>query len=128
MQIVSALFSEGFDVRAVPGPSTRIDLTGVYFSTVAPSPVPVTVSPHLIVFMRCPADEAGTGVLEVEFYRADERLVRNVQPVTIDPGRFGYRLVRAELTFDEYSTVEARCRVDDGPLTVVPLTLLPPLP
>ena len=29
MQIVSALFVEGFDFRMVDGPSTRIDLTGV---------------------------------------------------------------------------------------------------
>jgi hypothetical protein len=30
------------------------------------------------------------------------------------------------LTFDDYGTVEAHCRIDLGPVTVVPFTLLPP--
>ncbi len=47
MDILAALFIEGIDLRQVEGPSTRIDLTGVQFSAVAPSPVPVTVEPHL---------------------------------------------------------------------------------
>jgi len=33
----------------------------------------------------------------------------------------------AELAFDDYDTVEAHCRVDLGPVTVVPYTLLPPV-
>ena len=32
MDIVSALFVENMDMRQVPGPATRIDLTGVMFS------------------------------------------------------------------------------------------------
>jgi len=43
------------------------------------------------------------------------------------PGKFNYRLVRAELEFPEYDTVEAHCRLDLGPATVVPFTLLPPV-
>jgi hypothetical protein len=35
--------------------------------------------------------------------------------------------VRAELTWDDYGTVEAHCRIGTGPATVVPLTLLPPV-
>ena len=35
--------------------------------------------------------------------------------------------VRGELTYPEYSTIEAHCRIDNGPPTVVPLTLLPPV-
>ena len=51
VQIVSALFVENFNIRQAPGPSTRIDLTGVMFSMVAPSPPPVTVTPHLIALI-----------------------------------------------------------------------------
>ena len=66
-------------------------------------------------------------MLEVRFLRDGEQVARNAQPVTVEPGRFGYRLVRAELTFEGYDTVEAHCRVDQGTETVVPLTLLPPV-
>ncbi len=40
MQIVSALFVENFELRQAPGPSTRIDMTGVMFSQAAPSRSP----------------------------------------------------------------------------------------
>jgi hypothetical protein len=35
-------------------------------------------------------------------------------------------LVRAELSFDEPGTVEAHCRIDQGPATIVPYALLAP--
>jgi hypothetical protein len=132
MQIVSALFVEEIDVRPVPGPSTRIDLTGVQFSAPAPTPAPVTVAPHLVVIVRCPADEPGTGALEVVYRRTDaaaddEPVARNVQPLQVDPGKFNYRLVRAELEYVDYGTIEAQCRIDMGPVTIVPYTLLPPV-
>ena len=126
MQIVAAVFIEGIDIRQVAGPSTRIDLTGVHFSAAAPSPVPVTVDPHLVVLVRCGAEESGTGALEVVYRRGDEQLARNVQPLEVEPGKFSYRLVRGELEFDDYGMVEAHCSVDRGPTTVVPFTLLPP--
>ncbi len=126
MDIVAALFTESFDMRQVAGPSTRLDLTGVYFSMAAPSPVPVTIEPHLVVLVRCPPDDSGSAALETVYYRDGEQVARNAQPVTVEPGRFGYRLVRAELTFEEYGTVEAHVRLDQGHTTVVPLTLLPP--
>jgi hypothetical protein len=50
-----------------------------------------------------------------------------VQPLQVEPGKFNYRLVRAELMFEEYGTIEAHCRVDLGPVTIVPFTLLPPV-
>jgi hypothetical protein len=53
-------------------------------------------------------------------------VARNVQPLQVEPGKFGYRLVRAELTWESYGTIRAHCRLDEGPETVVPLTLLPP--
>jgi len=126
MDIVSALFVESFNLRQAPGPSTRIDMTGVFFSMAAPSPVPVTIEPHLVVLIRCRADEAGSGVLEAAFHRGDDEIARNVNPFTVEPGKFTYRLVRAELEFPEYGLVEASVRIDRGPWLVVPLTLLPP--
>ena len=127
MDILAALFIDGIDLRQVPGPSTRIDLTGIQFSAPAPAPVPVTLEPHLCVIVRCPPDARGTGALEVVYRRGEEQLARNVQPLEVEPGKFNYRLVRAELAFEEYGTVEAHCRVDLGPVTVVPFTLLPPV-
>jgi hypothetical protein len=127
MDIISALFIENIDLRQVEGPSTRIDLTGIRFSMAAPAPVPVTVEPHLCVIVRCPSDHRGTGALEVVYLRDGEQIARNVQPLQVEPGRFNYRLVRAELEFSDYDTVEAHCRIDLGPVTVVPLTLLPPV-
>lgn len=127
MDIVSALFCENINLRQVPGPSTRIDLSGIMFSLAAPSPVPVTIGPHLIVFIRCRPDEPGNGVLEVVFRDGEgKEVARNASPFTVEPGKFTYRLVRGELTYDDYGTIEAHCRVGQGPSTVVPLTLLPP--
>jgi hypothetical protein len=126
MEIVAAVFIENIDLRPAPGPSTRIDLTGVHFSLAAPSPVPVTVEPHLVVLVRCGPDEKGTGALETVYRRDGEQVARNVQPLEVEPGKFAYRLVRAELAFEDYGTVEAEVRIDLGPATTVPFTLLPP--
>ena len=129
MDIVSALFAENIDLRPVPGPSTRIDLTGIMFSLAAPSAPPVTVTPHLIVLVRCRPDEPGNAILEVVFRdEAGEQVARNVSPFNVEPGKFTYRLVRGELEFAALGTIEAHCRIlPEGPVTVVPLTLLPPL-
>ena len=54
-----ALFVENFNMREAAGPSTRIDLTGVFFSMAAPSPAPVTIEPHLVALISCPPDETG---------------------------------------------------------------------
>jgi hypothetical protein len=126
MDIVSALFVESFNMRPAPGPSTRIDITGAFFSMAAPTPVPVTLEPHLLVLVRCGPDEPGEGILEVVFMRGDEQVARNVSPFTVEPGKFTYRLVRAELEFTDYGTVDAHCRLGQGQTTIVPLTLLPP--
>jgi hypothetical protein len=77
------------------------------------------------VLVRCAHDEAGTGVLEVIFRRDGDQVARNVQPLQVEPGMFTYRLVRAEVDFADYGTVEAHCRVDQGHATVVPYTLVP---
>jgi hypothetical protein len=128
MQIVAALHIEGIDLRQPsPGGPSQIDLTGVHFTLVATAPPPITVTPHLVVIVRCPPDHDGSGVLEVIYRRpgSDEPVARNVQPLQIDPGRFGYRLVRAELEFTDYETLEAHCRLSGGQATIVPLSLVP---
>jgi hypothetical protein len=125
MNIVAALFVESIDLRPTfEGGPTLIDLAGVHFSAVPPSPPPVTMAPHLVVLIRCPPDEAGNGVLEVVFRRDGEQVARNIQPFQVEPGKFTYRLVRAEVDFADYGTVEAQCRVGTGHITTVPYTLI----
>lgn len=126
MTIVAAVFIENIELRPAPGPSTRIDLTGVHFSMAAPQAAPVTVEPHLVVLVHCPPDAKGDGALETVYSRDGEQIARNVQPLVVEPGKFAYRLVRAELEFADYGTVEAAVRIDHGPITTVPYTLLPP--
>ncbi|HEX3394945.1 MAG TPA: hypothetical protein VHS52_10485 [Acidimicrobiales bacterium] len=131
MDILAAVFVEGIEQRQVPGPSTRIDLTGIMFSLVAPSPPPISLSPHLVVLVRCPPDERGPATLEVEFFDgAGVQVARSVQPVNVEPGRFGRLLVKGDLTYEDYGTIEAHCRIVAGGTeqpsgVVVPLTLLP---
>ena len=97
----------------------------MHFSAAPPEPPPCTVAPHLVVLARCAPDESGSGVLEVIFRRDGDQVARNVQPLQVEPGKFTYRFVRAELDFAEYGTVEAHCRIDQGHATVVPYTLVP---
>ena len=61
MNIIAALFIDSIDTRQVPGPSTRIDLSGIQFSAPAPSEPPFTVEPHLVVIVHCPPDPALDG-------------------------------------------------------------------
>ena len=76
----------------------------------------MTVEPHLVVLVHCPPDEDGPAAPWRSSTRRDgEQIARNVQPLQVEPGKFNYRLVRAELDFADYGTVEAHCRVDDGP-------------
>jgi hypothetical protein len=88
------------------------------------------VQPHLIVLVRSRPTDPGQGTLEVVFTRGTdedgEEVARNVSPFNVEPGKFTYRLVRAELAFKEYGTIEANCRLlPGGPVLTVPLTLLP---
>ncbi|MEM7092897.1 MAG: hypothetical protein AAF567_07835 [Actinomycetota bacterium] len=127
MQILAALFIDEIDVRQVEGPSTRIDLKGIQFSAAAPTPLPLTWAPHLVVIVHAPDDSSGSDVLEVIYRRDGEQIARNVQVLQIEPGKFSYQLVRGEIDFEDYGTVNAECRIGpDGPITSVPYTLLPP--
>jgi len=76
-----------------------------------------------VVFHRAPkpGDEGG----ETGESGEGEQMARNVQPLQLEPGKFTYRLVRAELELDDYGTIEAHCRIGGGPTTVVPYTLVP---
>ncbi|MEZ5216797.1 MAG: hypothetical protein R2705_03695 [Ilumatobacteraceae bacterium] len=82
-----------------------------------------------MALIYCEADEPGQGVFEVVFRKGAsedaEQVARNVSPFTVEPGKFTYRLVRAELLFEEYGQVFAHCRIGTGPWSLVPLTLLP---
>jgi len=133
MHIVAALFVDNFAMRQVEGPSTRIDLTGVFFSQVAPQPVPCTMSPHLVVLIYCPASESGDGILQVVFQPvgvapdATPPMAQNVSPFRVEPGKFTYRLVRAELAVERYGQIIAHCRVGQGPWMAVPFTVLAPV-
>jgi hypothetical protein len=126
MEIVAALFVENIEFRPAPGPSTRIDITGAFFST-AVDAYPARLTPHLVVLVRAPLGASGDGTLEAVFIGADgTEMARNVQAFTVEPGKFGYRLVRPELDFDGPTTVEARCRITEtGSAVTVPLTVLP---
>ncbi|MEY2425819.1 MAG: hypothetical protein QOI61_1391 [Actinomycetota bacterium] len=127
MQILAALFIDTIDFRQAEGPATRIDLGGIQFSFASPDPLPVHLTPHLVVLVSCNVDEPGTAALVATFHdESGAEVARNVQPLQVEPGKFGYRLVRAELTWEVYGTIRAHCRLDDGPETVVPLTLLSP--
>ena len=126
MEIIAALFLEHFEMRQAEGGSARLDLSGVYFSPTAPSEFPATLQPHLMVLVQCPAEHKGLAALEVTFHSGGESLdIRNVQPINVEPGKFGYNLVQATLELSEAMTVEAHCRIDGGPVTKVPLTILP---
>jgi hypothetical protein len=126
MEIVAALFVEAIDFRQVEGPATRIDITGAFFSTTVPA-YPATLTPHLVVLVRAPAGTEGNATLETVFVReSGEEVGRNRQPFFVDPGKFGYRLVKGELDFPGPGTVEARCTiVESGSAVSVPLTALP---
>ncbi len=126
MDIVAALFFEDLDTtQDFAGGPTKLQLGGVHFSAAAPTPPPFTMAPHMIVLVRCPEDEKGQGALEVRFLRDGEQIARNAQALQVEPGKFAYRLVRAELPFDDHGTVEAHVRVDAGPVTIVPYTVVP---
>ncbi len=128
VNILAALFIDGIELRQAPGPSTRIDLTGIQFSAEPPEPYPLMWAPHLVVVVHCPEGESTTAALEVVFLRDGEQIARSVQPLEVESGKFNYRLVRAEMEFEGPGTVEAHCRLDDGPATIVPYTLLPETP
>jgi len=125
VEIVAALFAEGTAFRQVAGPSTRIDITGAFFST-AVEAYPAHLDPHLVVLVRAPEGSDGNATLETVFRRAGEEIGRNRQTFFVEPGKFGCRFVKSELEFPEPGTIEACCSiVDEASSVTVPLTALP---
>ena len=122
MNILSALFIDGIELRQSDG-ATRIDLTGIQFSAPASGPFPFVWAPHLCVIVHNPPDARPDAVLEVRFERDGEQIARNVQPLQVEPGKFNRSLVRAEMEFASPGTVEAHCRLDMGPVIVVPYSI-----
>jgi hypothetical protein len=125
MEIVAALFVEAIDFRQVAGPATRIDITGAFFSTAVPA-YPAQLTPHLVVLVRAPMSTDGNATLDTVFVRDGDEIGRNRQTFFVEPGKFGYRLVKGELDFPGPGTVEAQCTIlESGSVVTVPLTALP---
>jgi hypothetical protein len=127
MQILAALFIDEIDLRQIEGPTTRIDLGGIQFSAAAPTEDEFLWAPHLVVIVRADAGHSGSAVLEAIFTVDGEQVARNVQPLQVDPGKFSYRLVRAEVEVIAPTTVVAHVRLDGGPATLVPFNHLLPV-
>ena len=98
------------------------------FSLAAPSPPPVHHLPPPGGVRALPGRRARrTAPWRCEFLdAAGEEVARNAQPVNVQPGKFGRLLVKGELNYEDYGTIEAHVRLVGGPTVVVPLTLLPP--
>ena len=122
MYIIAAVFVDDISMREVDG-STRIDLTGIQFSSEVEEDFPMIFAPHLAVLIHSDIESPGTGVLEVTYLRDGSQIARNVQPLQIESGMFAYRLVRAEMEFDGPGSVEAHCRIDQNEPLVIPYTL-----
>ncbi len=123
MYILAAVFVDDISLRELEGSVSRIDLTGVQFSAVVEDDFPIMFAPHLAILVHSNDSSTDTSVLEVTYYRDDEQIARNVQPLNIEAGKFAYRLVRAEMEFVEPGTIEARCRIGESDPLVVPYTL-----
>ena len=123
MYIIAAVFVDDISMRESEGSTTRIDLTGIQFSSAVENNFPMMFAPHLAVLICSDMQSSGSGVLEVTYYRGGEQIARNVQPLQIEPGMFAYRLVRAEMEFSEPGTIEAHCRIDQNKPLVIPYTL-----
>ncbi len=123
MQILAALFIDDISIRETNDSLTRLDLSGIQFTAKISEPFPLTLAPHLVVFIRSDENSNGFGVLEVTFHLDGEEIARNFQPLEIEPGLFAYRLIRAELEIPNPSKVYAHCRIDNGDPIVIPYTI-----
>ena len=123
MQILAALFIDDISMRQTPDSLTRLDLSGVQFTTKVSDSFPLQLSPHLVVLIHSEPNGTGSGVLEVTYHLGDSEIARNVQPLEIEPGLFAYRLIRAELELNEPCKIYAKCRIDKGDPIAVPYTI-----
>lgn len=124
MKFVSGLFVENINFRTEEGPSTRIDISGAFFSF-KPNSYPELFTPHLVLLISGVDSQVDQDTLVCEFFKGDEMVARNVQPCPIEIGKFGYRLVRPELEFKEPETIIAKCSLVESKTSIeVPLTSL----
>lgn len=127
MKFVSGLFVENINFRKDETDSTRIDIDGAFFSF-TPESFPTTFTPHLVLLISAVGSTIAQDTLVVEFIRADEVIARNVQPCPVEPGKFGYRLVRPEIDFTEPGTVIASCTLTESQEKLeIPLTANAPV-
>jgi hypothetical protein len=115
MDIVAALFVEGIDFRQVAGPSTRIDITGAFFST-AVDAYPAHLEPHLVVLVRAPDGSDGNATLET-CSTAGEQIAAAARRSSWSP-EVRYRLVKGELVPSRERS--RRCASSGRPSVVVP--------
>ncbi|HMS24872.1 MAG TPA: hypothetical protein PKB15_04150 [Acidimicrobiia bacterium] len=124
MKFIAGLFVENINFRKNEQDSTRIDIEGAFFSFAPPS-YPTTFQPHLILLVSAVGSDRAADTLVVEFLKGEEVLARNVQPCPVEPGKFGYRLVKPEIEFTEPTTVIARCTLTESHETIdIPLIAL----
>jgi hypothetical protein len=127
VKFVAGLFVENINFRKDEKDSTRIDIDGAFFSF-TPDAFPTTFTPHLVLLISAVDSTLAQDTLVAEFVRDNEVIARNVQPCPVEPGKFGYRLVRPEIQFDEPGTIIARCTLTESKETIeIPLSALAPL-
>ena len=126
MEIVAALFVEGIDFRQVAGPSTRIDITGAFFSTSVDA-YPAQLDPISSCSCAPRPGADGNATLETVFCarrRGDRTqppdVLRRARQVRVPPGEGRARVPRA-------GHDRGRCTiVESGSAVTVPLTALLP--
>ena len=124
MKFVSGLYVENINFRKNEQELTRIDIDGAFFSF-APESYPTLFQPHLVLLISNIDSTTTSDTLVVEFLKNDEVVARNVQPCPVEPGKFGYRLVKPEIEFTEPGTITAKCTLTDSNETIeIPLTAI----
>lgn len=122
MKFVAGLYVENINFRKNESDLTRIDIDGAFFSF-SPESYPTSFQPHLVLLISAVDSTNPADTLIVEFFSGDKMVARNVQPCPVEPGKFGYRLVKPEIEFTEPSTIIAKCTLTDSNETIeIPLT------
>ncbi|MFN8015055.1 MAG: hypothetical protein U0R17_00400 [Acidimicrobiia bacterium] len=124
MKFVAGLFVDNIQFNKDENNATKIDIDGAFFSF-KPESYPTVFQPHLVLLINAVGSTKPTDTLITEFFINDEIVSRNVQPCPVEPGKFGYRLVRPELEVKEPVTIIAKCTLTDSNETIeIPLTAM----
>ena len=131
MEIMATMFFEGADTRSGGAGTTRLDITGAYFSVPVHDGFPSELVPHLLVLCYTPPDAGPQPVIiETTFTAPDgAELARSRQVFPPEPGLFSMRLVQGRLEAAVAGTYHANVTLRQGsagdpivrrvPLTVV---------